>query len=400
MSNPAAIPTLPEWAADNEDMRLPVSREEIEARRDAVFDALVRDGIDVAVFTTAESIYYLTGVELWRSNYEPLIMSAGGNHRMLCRLIDMGWHQVWRDQTWASEWIAYRDHEDKDIVVADAVRAVHRGDAPLIAFELERTSVSHESIRRTAESVGAAGVTSCTRMVEDLRVVKSPAEQDLMRRAGLISIQMSEAVVEAIRAGKTDVEAAKAANNVAIDAGGMAAPWPAMVMTGAAAGTGHMAWSRRAPEPGEAVTWYVSGFARGYGCPIERTIVRLPDTRNVMRLRDGVIRAVEALKSELRPGMTSSQGYDIAMKAHRASGLDEHWLNHAGYGIGIQWTEFDLFRLRAGDDRVLQPGVALHLVPCLTVPGLTNAHASSAVVMTEDGVAPLYEYPFEIDAFE
>lgn len=392
---------LPEWTGKNENLRLSVSRAEMDQRRDAVLEGMRREGIDVAVFTTPETILYLTGIGLNRYCYQPLVISASGKHRYICRYIDAGWQDVWAPQTWATDWISIRDHDDLLLTVADAVREIQPDQKKklTLGFELDRSSISYSGVTKISELAGAGDIVSCTKIAEDLRVIKSPAELDLMRRAGKMSSQLADVIVNSIRSGATDAEASIAAGQMLNELSGSPRPAPT-VHAGAAAGNGHMtAWTNMAPRPGETVTFHVSGFVCNYACPIERTLLRGPDTNNVLPLIDAVENTTMKLVSGLRPGMTSSAANDIALRAHRDSGYGQHWRNHAGYSTGINWVEFDLFRIRPDDERTLKPGMTLHLVQCLTVPGLTNAQASRVVVITEDGAELLNDYPLRIDPF-
>ena len=390
---------LPEWTGKNENLRLPVSRTEMDQRRDAVLEGMRRGGIDVAVFTTPETIFYLTGIGLNRYCYQPLIISTSGKHRYTCRFIDLAWQDVWAPQTWATDWVSFRDHEDLYVLLADLIREIQPDSKKKVTlgFELERSSISYSGVKRISELVGAGDVKSCTKVAEDLRVIKSPAEVELMRRSGKVSSQLSDVVVNAVKSGATDAEASIAAGQLLNQMSGSPRPAPT-VHTGAAAGNGHMtAWTNMAPRPGQTVTFHVSGFVCNYACPIERTILRGPDTNNILPMLDAVERTTLKLVAELRPGMTSSAANEIALKEHRASGFEQHWRNHAGYSTGINWVEFDLFRIRPDDERTLKPGMTLHLVQCLTVPGLTNAQASRVVLITENGAELLNDYPLRID---
>jgi len=392
---------LPEWTGKNENLRLPVSREEMAQRRDAVLEAMQREGVDVAVFTTPETIFYLTGIGLNRYCYQPLIISASGKHRYTCRHIDLGWQDVWGPQTWVKDWVSFRDHEDVLALVSDLIREIQPDPKkkPTLGFELERSSISYNGVNRIAQLAEAGNIVSCTRFAEDLRVIKSPAEIELMRRSGRMSSQLADVVVQAVRAGATDAEASIAAGQLLNQLSGSPRPAPT-VHTGAAAGNGHMtAWTNMAPRPGETVTFHVSGFVSNYACPIERTILRGPDKNNILPMLDAVERVTQKLVASLRPGMTSSAANEIALAEHRARGYDQHWRNHAGYSTGINWVEFDLFRIRPDDERTLKPGMTLHLVQCLTVPGLTNAQASRVVVITDDGAELLNDYPLRIEPF-
>lgn len=393
--------SLPEWTAKNENLRLPVSRTEMDQRRDAVLERMRREGIDVAVFTTPETIFYLTGIGLNRYCYQPLVISASGEHRYTCRAIDAGWQNVWAPQTWTTDWVSFGDHEDVLALVGDIIREIQpvSKKKSTLAFELERSSISYTSVAKISELAGAGNIVSCTRIAEDLRVIKSPAEIELMRRSGKVSSQLSDIVVDAVKAGATDAEASIAAGQLLNQLSGSPRPAPT-VHTGAAAGNGHMtAWTNMAPRPGETVTFHVSGFVCNYACPIERTILRGPDTNSILPMLDAVEHTTLKLVSGLRPGMTSAAANEIALKEHQSRGFEQRWRNHAGYSTGINWVEFDLFRIRPNDERILKPGMTLHLVQCLTIPGLTNVQASRVVLIKEDGAELLNDYPLRIEPF-
>lgn len=400
MSDTAAV-AVPEWARGVEELTLPVSREEMEARRDAILARMAEEGIDVAVFTTTQSVIYLTGNQAGGTSAQNrLVLSSSGEHRFVVRKIDSLWEGVWAGQNWVNNWHVYRDEHGSDEATADAVRAVHPGPVRRLGLELNRQSISYDSVRKIASLTGAAELVSSTALVEDLRVIKSDAEVALMRRAGKISCKASDALVDALRQGATDVEAAAAAQMVIMAEGGLHAPQEPYVFSGPGGETGHMPWMRTAPGPGEVTTWFLSGVTRQYASPIERTVLRLPDTNGVERLVDSVVHAVESLVDRLRPGMTSEEAYQIAFDAHRGNGLDQYFPNHAGYSIGIHWPEFALFRLRAGDKRVIKSGMAFHLVPLLVVPKIGCICASRAIVVKDTGVELLNDYPLRVEAFE
>lgn len=391
------IKSQPAWAADVEELKLPVSRAEIDARRDAFLEGMRREGIDVAVVTTPQSLSYLTGIEFGFSFGYPLVVDTSGNHRVLLRAIDKNWEDVWAPLSWVTSWQPHRDQDDIDELIAQAIPEIHSGEIRRIGFELDRPSVSYATVTHVSKALGAEPV-SINPIIDYLRVVKSDAELDLIRRAGVISGKAADAVVEAIKSGATDTEAVIEAEKVIIR-NGQHGPWEPFVFTGASGGTGHIPFVRKAPEPGEPVSFYVSGHVHGYANPIERTLVRNPDTRGILDLVDAVATATETLMAEIRPGMTSDDVYHIAHRSHTARGVAEHWRNHAGYAVGIKWSEFELFRFRDTDQRVVRAGTTMHLVPCLTIPDITNICASKTIVVTDKGGLPLNDYPLRLPAF-
>jgi len=394
------VAEIPAWAAPVEDLRLAVPRQEFDDRRSRVLGRMVDEGVDVAVFTTPASIFYLTGTKHGGLPPGPLVLARTGEYRYLIRMIDRGWQDVWASQSWASSWEPFHDSDDIDEMTAKAIRAIHANRIRRLGMELERQSISYDSVRRVMNLSGASEVVSVTDFVEDLRVVKSEAELALMRRAGEISKKAVDAVVAAIRGGSTDLDASLAATNIILREGGGHPNWPPFVFSGPSGETGHVPWIRRAPQPGEVVTWFLSGVVHDYYCPIERTILRLPDNSGVTEMIESVARTTEQLIKSIKPGMTGADAYDIAQESHRKAGFEKFHVNHAGYSVGINWSEFDIFRLRANEKRPLRAGMTFHLVPCLIVPGVGNICASKAVVLTDGGCEPLNDYPLRIEAFK
>ncbi|MFT4030282.1 MAG: M24 family metallopeptidase [Protaetiibacter sp.] len=388
------------WDSPLEDLTIPVSREELERRRDAVLEAMRRDGVDVAFFTGSANAWYLTGVSTtWMdTDLTGVMLSSTGRHCYVVRRLDQGWCEVWTGQSWVDEWRVFRDEEDLGDVLEEAIRRVAGPGGPRrIGLELSRAFLSHHMVTRFG-SIASEGLADVTSYVEELRAIKSPAELAHIRRAGDISVEATDAAVAALRAGATDVEAAGVAWSLAARRGGAHEP-KSVVFAGPIRTLGHITWGQKAPSPGQIVSWGISGFVHNYACPIERTIVRLPDRSGALKKLEIVAGCVELLEQELHPGMTSEEGARIALEFYTRHGVAEYWLNHAAYGFGINWSEFELFRVRPRDTRILKAGMTLHVVPQLNVPGLGGLSASSAIVITDSGVERLNVYPRLIEPF-
>ena len=72
----------------------------------------------------------------------------------------------------------------------------------------------------------------------------------------------------------------------------------------------------------------------------------------------------------------------------------------SGYSIGISfppdWGEGHILSLRAGEPRVLAPGMVFHLVPSLLIPGVGGFGVSDTVLVTESGCECLTQHPREL----
>lgn len=394
-SQPPAAP--PTWAEGIAELQMAIPREEMEQRRDRILERMVRDGIDAVVFTTPQNLVYLTANQAGgRAAGNRLAMSATGEHRYILREIDRGWEGVWKTQNWVDNWVAYPDREKTNEVIARELKEIAPGGIRRLGLEIDRKSITYEDIQTLVRLTGAEEVVSCSYLVEDMRVVKSESELALMRNAGQISCEASDAILDALRNGGSDVEAALAAQSVIYARGGQHPAQDPYVFSGRGGETGHAPWFRVRPTEGELTTWFVSGTDHHYACPIERTVIKGRDLYGAQPAIDAVVAAVEAVRANIRPGMTSHDAYMYAYRTYDERGYAKYFMNHAAYSLGIYWPEFELFRLRGNDQRIVKEGMTFHLVPLLVIPDLGTFCSSRSIVVRDDGGELLNEYPAKV----
>lgn len=382
-----------------------VSKAELERRRDAVLAQLSREAIDVAVFTTAESVLYLTGIQIGGFWGIQAVVLSGGGHRFVPRGIEMHWRGNWAPQTWCTEWTPYQDDEDPVAVIADAVKTLGGGSVTRLGLELERRSISHTMVTGLVEATGAESVVSVTHIVEGLRVIKSAEEVAHLREAGRISRVGQETAADTLRQGGTDADAVAAGISSMYKDGSEFVALGPLVAIGAESAMAHPPWRRQPPRDGELVTIETSASVFRYQGPIERTYIRDGASgESPGELQDMLAFVAETtahVVGALRPGLTSQEADRIARERFEEVGWGHYFINRLGYSIGLAfppvWWENDIMQLRPGDERPLVEGMAFHLVPALHVPGAGYMVRSRALVLTVDGCELLNEMPLEVD---
>lgn len=397
---------VPDSGADSMPLSIDataVPRATLEARRDKLVAAMQAAGMDLAVFTTAESIFYLTGIDVGgRIRPHALVLRDDGAHHYLTRQIEIHWRDNWAPQTWAKDWHVYGDESTLTAEIATVVKSLARKGAPRLGLELNRPSISYAEIREIEAATGAAALLSAAPLVERLRMRKDADEIANMRRAGEITRAGIEAAADIIRGGGTEAEAAGAAfMAMAVRFGCQTLAAGPFVASGPRTAMAHGNWEQVRPRPGEVVVIWMSGSFRRYQAPIERTYVKGAPDRELARMLDVSIEAAEHTMARVRPGMTAHEGDRICRDVIEKAGYGEYFLNRAAYGIGISypptWGENALVQMKPGDDLVLEAGMTLHLVPALHVKGVGFVHRSMPIVITERGCEPLTTMPLRVD---
>jgi Xaa-Pro dipeptidase len=384
-----------------------VPRARLDERRATVLAALDAADIDVAIFTTPESVLYLSGIQIggfW--GQQAIVLGRSGLHRFVVREVESHWHDNWAPQTWCTDWMTYSDSKPSAEVITDAVKSVGRGTTDRLGLELARNSISYQTVQTIAAATSPAKIVPVSHLVERMRVIKGPEEIAHMREAGRISRVGHELAAQALRDGATDAEAVAVGTSAMYGAGSEFLALGPLIAIGPESAMAHPPWRRSGVRPGELATVETSASVHRYQGPIERTYVKLTGLDDssgteIQNLLSLVVACVSEVVDKLRPGMTSHDADSIAREFYVEANAQEYFINRLGYSIGLAfppvWWENDIMQLRPNDERDLEPGMAFHLVPALHIPGAGIITQSRAVVITEDGCELLNDLPLEVD---
>lgn len=194
-----------------------------------------------------------------------------------------------------------------------------------------------------------------------LRLVKSPAERELLRRAGQAGAAAISAAMEAMGAGATEQEAAAEAARVAMEGGAAVAN----VFTGVHGPDRpprrrlHPSYADDAPvRSGDVFTIDMSGALDGYFFDFSRSRVVGEDRHGgeatLAIARDVVAATVDALRPGATAGDAAARGFAVIDRA--GDDLAEGRFAALGHGLGLG---FEDPWLTADDDTVLRPGMCI-----------------------------------------
>jgi Xaa-Pro aminopeptidase len=231
-------------------------------------------------------------------------------------------------------------------------------------------------------------------LVAQQRLVKSPAEQSLLRRAAQIAGVGLQAAWEAIRPGVTERQVCAAGTAAALTAGADFVRY-LRVHSGS-----WSAWPSRWPqatdriiESGDIVTLDIIGAFQGYGFDVLRTIVCgnvSPETRELL---ETALLATEWASDAARAGATAESVHQAACEVIEKAGFSDHLPGFAGHGIGLETVEGP--QLRPGVETQLEPGMVLCIEPGIFIRDSRGACVEQEVIVAESGPPELIT-PFEV----
>lgn len=233
-----------------------------------------------------------------------------------------------------------------------------------------------------------------TDAVTGLRLVKSPAEIELMREAARITDVGMRAGIHQIREGATEAAAAAAAEH-AIRATGADLSFVTVMGAGPRTAQSTFFPTARAMERGELAVLDCGARVAGYHGDMCRTVTVGPPSGSQRTMLETVRTAVEAAIAGVRPGAPVGDVTGAAEAAVIEAGLGQHWWGYYmphGAGVGQHEPPHG----RADAEMTLVPGMVLCIEPGVAVPGVGAVILEQMVHVTSDGAEVLNDLPLDM----
>jgi Xaa-Pro aminopeptidase len=147
-------------------------------------------------------------------------------------------------------------------------------------------------------------------------------------------------------------------------------------------------------EPGDMLVSETSAPIWGYNAELERGMVIGDPTDEVKRLFAHTVAAQEVAFEALRPGVTCADVDNAVLEYFRANDLMPLWRQHVGHAIGLRNHEAPF--LDTGDDTRVEEGMVFTIEPGVYASGLGGFRHSDTVVVTNDGIEILTDYPRDL----
>ncbi len=134
----------------------------------------------------------------------------------------------------------------------------------------------------------------------------------------------------------------------------------------------------------------------GYNAELERGMVIGRPTDKMRRLFDHTVAAQQVAFDAFRPGVTCAEVDGAVMRYFERHDLLPYWRQHTGHAIGLRNHEAPF--LDVGDHTPIEPGMVFTIEPGLYDSKLGGFRHSDTVVVTDDGIDILTDYPRDLDS--
>lgn len=245
--------------------------------------------------------------------------------------------------------------------------------------------------------------------IDRMRIVKSPAEVELIRMSAQFGNLAHSYLKDEVHVGVTELEAAHRASTRAATAmahafgedwepfGGLGPGGAAAAFTsGPKTAFNHRQPGGRRVREGDVLLTFAFSEVGGYVSELERMFIVGEPTERHRRYFELEVRAQQAAFDAIRPGARCSDVERAVNAFLHDHDLYELTRTHIGHGLGLDIHEAPFFSL--GDDTLLEPGMVMTVEPCLFIPGFAGFRHSDTLVVTDDGFDFITYYPRDIDS--
>ncbi len=244
--------------------------------------------------------------------------------------------------------------------------------------------------------------------IESLMVRKSPAEVELIRESARWCEAAHRLLQQYSVAGATEAEASLRAGYEATLAMFAAIGHTGQLSSSDGVSAGYRgqigqrsSWAHAVAhdiefKPGDLLVTETSAPIWGYNAELERGMVIGPPTEEVRRLFDHTVAAQQVAFDAFRPGATCADIDGAVLAYFETNDLLGNWRQHVGHGIGLRNHEAPF--LDIGDQTPVEPGMIFTIEPGVYASDLGGFRHSDTVVVTEDGIEILTDYPRDLES--
>lgn len=254
-----------------------------------------------------------------------------------------------------------------------------------VGFEAKH--ISYGEVSRIRDRLKTPEFIPSYDLVEDFRIIKTPVEVKLIKKAARICLSVFKQAAGAVEIGKKEKEIAAFVEYRMRAAGADSASFATIVLSGKRSALPHGSPSEKRIKNNEAVLIDSGACIDGYNSDLTRVFFlgRIPSALNKIY---GIIKAAQekAIKA-IRPGIRAAKVDSIAREYIKKRGFGRYFGHSLGHGIGREVHEAP--SLSAESKAILRPGMVFTVEPAVYMPGLGGIRIEDMVFVTNNAAEVL-----------
>ncbi len=342
--------------------------------------------VDFAFLTPAPNFQYLAGYDYnMHERLTALVIQKNTEPQIVAPEFELTGQS---SKTWIKDFVPWAEDEDPYALVASLVGEKNGGHS--VSLDDSTTLGVYWSLETALG--GFAETTSLSPMINSMRITKSDAEIEMMKKAGHI---INDAVLKAFEEatiGMTELEVQQIVHKEIRRQG--ATPTFAAVQFGENSAIPHAAAGSRALKKGDVVLMDCGCTLEGYNTDMTRVGVVGPPTEEQERVYSTVLHAVETAVENITSGMSCGAADGLARRVIDDAGYGDYFTHRLGHGIGLEVHEPPY--IVRGSSQELKRGMCHSVEPGIYLEGKFGIRIEDLVCVREDGLELLTFMPRDL----
>lgn len=352
---------------------------EIEQRRRAVAGRLAGHKIDGLLVSSPANIRYLSDF-------------GGSNGLMLITASESHFFTDPRYALEVSQKITGKVHVAKGPLMADAAASIKRKKLKKIGFE--SAWLSYESYGRLKEDLPlGCSLHAIGRLIEEHRMIKSPAEVELIRKSVQVNSEAFSKTMKRVRPGVREQDLAAELDFQMRMLGAEKPAFDTIVAAGPGSALPHAHPTAHRLAENELLLIDMGASVDGYCSDMTRMAHAGSPSKRVRDLFQAVLEAQLTAVNMVRAGVAASKVDSAARDVLKSHKLDRAFVHSTGHGLGLEIHEPP--RIGKKEKTRLQAGMVITIEPGAYIDGLGGVRIEDTVLVTANGCEVLTPTPKE-----
>ncbi|MGE7944691.1 M24 family metallopeptidase [Lysinibacillus xylanilyticus] len=257
----------------------------------------------------------------------------------------------------------------------------------------EQQHVTYE-VYQLMSSKLTATLKPLSNIVENLRMIKTPEEIELIKKAAWISDEAFKYILTFIKPGVSEIDIANELEFHMRKNGATGAAFDIIIASGHRSALPHGVASDKIIEEGDMLTLDFGAYYQGYRSDMTRTIAVGEPPGKLKEIYQIVHDSLQIALSSMKAGITGKEADSFSRDFIKAKGYGKNYGHGSGHGIGLDIHE-NIFMSTVCED-ILEENMVLTVEPGIYIPDFGGVRIEDDVIVTKNGVEVITYSPKEL----
>lgn len=257
----------------------------------------------------------------------------------------------------------------------------------------EQQHVTYE-VYQLMSSKLTATLKPLSNIVENLRMIKTPEEIELIKKAAWISDEAFKYILTFIKPGVSEIDIANELEFHMRKNGATGAAFDIIIASGHRSALPHGVASDKIIEEGDMLTLDFGAYYQGYRSDMTRTIAVGEPPGKLKEIYQIVYDSLQIALSSMKAGITGKEADSFSRDFIKAKGYGKNYGHGSGHGIGLDIHE-NIFMSTVCED-ILDENMVLTVEPGIYIPDFGGVRIEDDVIVTKNGVEVITYSPKEL----